>query len=68
MATTTRTTTARLKKQLKEAGVRLPHGYEVVPRKPAKKKKKTASKATAKKRVASKTPAKKRVARQTSLF
>lgn len=49
MATTQRMTPARLKKQLKEAGVRLPHGYDVVKRTPKKKKKATTSKPVAKK-------------------
>lgn len=67
MATTQRMTPARLKKQLKEAGVRLPHGYDVVKRTPKKKKKATTSKPVAKKvvkKATTKTTAKRKVARK----
>lgn len=39
-------TTAELKAQMKKNGVRLPHGYDVVKRKPAKKKASTTKKKT----------------------
>lgn len=38
MAKSTRPTKTSIKKQLNDAGVRLPHGYEVVKKKTAKKK------------------------------
>ncbi len=62
------TTTSELKAEMKRNGVRLPHGYNVVKRKPRKAVKKTAVKKTtvAKKRTTAKsgtlTPAQKKFA------
>jgi hypothetical protein len=60
----TKKTSKSVKQELKEAGYRLPHGYDVVKRTPKKKKAATKKKVTPKKRVAKKVVAKKKVTKK----